>query len=132
MKAVAAHKANIRPLVHWFAACALTSALLLALALPARALDIDVNEYTLDNGMKVIVIPDRRAPVVTHMVWYRVGSADEELGKSGIAHYLEHLLFKGTKRLKPGEFSRIIRDQRRRGQRLHQLRLHRLFRADIC
>jgi len=110
MKAVAARKADIRTLVHWIAACALTSALLLALALPARALDIDVKEYTLDNGMKVIVIPDRRAPVVTHMVWYRVGSADEELGKSGIAHYLEHLLFKGTKRLKPGEFSRIIRN----------------------
>ena len=78
-------------------------------ATPARALDIDVSEYTLDNGMKVIVIPDRRAPVVTHMVWFRVGSADEELGKSGIAHYLEHLMFKGTKRLKPGEFSKIIR-----------------------
>lgn len=76
---------------------------------PARALDVDVSEYTLDNGMKVIVIPDHRAPVVTHMVWVRVGSADEELGKSGIAHYLEHLLFKGTKRLKPGEFSKIIR-----------------------
>ncbi|MEM9470839.1 MAG: pitrilysin family protein [Pseudomonadota bacterium] len=80
-----------------------------ASATPARALDVDVSEYTLDNGMKVIVIPDHRAPVVTHMVWVRVGSADEELGKSGIAHYLEHLLFKGTKRLKPGEFSKIIR-----------------------
>lgn len=80
-----------------------------ASAMPARALDVDVSEYTLDNGMKVFVIPDHRAPVVTHMVWYRVGSADEELGKSGIAHYLEHLLFKGTKRLKPGEFSKIIR-----------------------
>ena len=64
--------------------------------LPARALNVDVSEYTLDNGMKVFVIPDRRAPVVTHMVWVRVGSADEDLGKSGIAHYLEHLLFKGT------------------------------------
>ena len=87
-------------------------ALMLALtasAMPVRALDVDVSEYTLENGMKVFVIPDHRAPVVTHMVWYRVGSADEELGKSGIAHYLEHLLFKGTKRLKPGEFSKIIR-----------------------
>ncbi len=78
-------------------------------ATPVRALDVDVSEYTLDNGMTVIVIPDHRAPVVTHMVWVRVGSADEELGKSGIAHYLEHLLFKGTERLKPGEFSKIIR-----------------------
>ena len=77
---------------------------------PAVALNVDVAEHTLKNGMKVIVIPDRRAPVVTHMVWVRVGSADEELGKSGIAHYLEHLLFKGSKRLQPGEFSRIIRE----------------------
>jgi len=96
-------------LMRVFLACVLVTAVLMALALPARALDVKVSEFTLDNGMKVIVIPDRRAPVVTHMVWYRVGSADEELGKSGIAHYLEHLLFKGTKRLKPGEFSRIIR-----------------------
>lgn len=110
MKAVAARKASINPVIRWFAACVLTCAVLLALALPARALSVDVKQYTLENGMKVIVIPDRRAPVVTHMVWYRVGSADEELGKSGIAHYLEHLLFKGTKRLKPGEFSRIIRN----------------------
>ena len=88
--------------------CALVIALAASMA-PAQALDIDVSEYTLENGMKVIVIPDHRAPVVTHMVWYRVGSADEELGKSGIAHYLEHLLFKGTKRFEPGEFSKIIR-----------------------
>jgi len=87
-------------------------ALMLAMtasAVPVRALDVDVSEYTLENGMKVFVIPDHRAPVVTHMVWVRVGSADEELGKSGIAHYLEHLLFKGTEKLKPGEFSKIIR-----------------------
>ncbi len=92
--------------------CLALCALLLAMATsvaPAQALDIDVSEYTLENGMKVIVIPDHRAPVVTHMVWVRVGSADEELGKSGIAHYLEHLLFKGTERVKPGEFSKIIR-----------------------
>lgn len=80
------------------------------LAAPAHAINVDVKEHTLENGMKVIVIPDRRAPVVTSMLWLRVGSADEELGKSGIAHYLEHLLFKGTKRIKPGEFSRIIRN----------------------
>ncbi|MEM0906283.1 MAG: pitrilysin family protein [Pseudomonadota bacterium] len=52
--------------------------------------------FSLNNGMEVVVIPDRRAPIVTHMVWYRVGSADEPPGKSGIAHYLEHLMFKGT------------------------------------
>lgn len=62
----------------------------------------------LDNGLEIVVIPDHRAPVVTHMVWYRVGAADEPEGKSGIAHLLEHLMFKGTKTLGPGEFSQIV------------------------
>lgn len=62
----------------------------------------------LDNGMQVVVIENDRAPVVTHMVWYRAGAADEPAGKSGIAHYLEHLMFKGTKTRAPGEFSQII------------------------
>ncbi len=76
-------------------------------SLPASA-DTDITEYTLDNGMQVVVIPDRRAPVVTHMVWYRVGAADEKPGVSGIAHFLEHLMFKGTKDIAPGEFSKIV------------------------
>ena len=76
---------------------------------PARALNVDVTHFTLENGLEVVVIPDHRAPVVTHMVWYRVGSADEPQGEAGIAHYLEHLLFKGTKDLEPGEFSKIVR-----------------------
>jgi zinc protease len=59
--------------------------------------------------MEVVVIPDRRAPVVTHMVWYKVGAADEPQGKAGIAHFLEHLMFKGTPKYPVGEFSRIIR-----------------------
>lgn len=67
-----------------------------------------VTSFKLDNGMEAVVIEDHRAPVVTHMVWYRVGSADEEAGKSGIAHFLEHLLFKGTPSIPPGEFSKII------------------------
>jgi zinc protease len=62
----------------------------------------------LDNGMQIVVIPDHRAPVVTHMVWYRNGSADDPVGKSGIAHFLEHLMFKGTARYPAGEFSKII------------------------
>ncbi len=65
----------------------------------------DVTRTVLDNGLEVVVIPDRRAPVVTHMVWYKAGSADEPPGKSGIAHYLEHLMFKGTKTVPAGEFS---------------------------
>jgi len=76
---------------------------------PARALDVDVTRFTLENGMQVVVIPDRRAPVVTHMVWYNVGAADEPKGKSGIAHFLEHLMFKGTDTVAPGDFSRIVR-----------------------
>jgi len=64
--------------------------------------------FMLDNGMQVVVIEDRRAPVVTHMVWYRVGSADEPRGRSGIAHYLEHLMFKGTENVPPGEFSATV------------------------
>ncbi len=64
-----------------------------------------VTVATLKNGMKVVVIPDHRAPVVTHMVWYKVGAADEVPGKSGIAHFLEHLMFKGTKTHPAGEFS---------------------------
>ncbi|MBI1262040.1 MAG: insulinase family protein [Rhizobiales bacterium] len=64
--------------------------------------------FTLSNGMKVLVIPDHRAPVVTHMVWYTVGAADETPGKTGLAHFLEHLMFKGTKNIAPGEFSKIV------------------------
>lgn len=68
----------------------------------------DVAEFTLGNGMQVVVIPDRRAPVATHMVWYRNGSADDPLGKSGIAHFLEHLMFKGTEKHPQGEFSNVV------------------------
>ena len=64
--------------------------------------------FVLDNGLEVIVIPDHRAPVVTHMVWYRVGAADEPKGKSGIAHFLEHLMFKGTDKIPTAAFSKIV------------------------
>ena len=64
--------------------------------------------FTLRNGLQVVVITDRRAPVVTHMVWYRVGAADEPRGRSGVAHFFEHLMFKGTREIPPGEFSRTI------------------------
>lgn len=64
--------------------------------------------FRLSNGMEVLVIPDHRAPVVTHMVWYEVGAADEDAGKTGLAHFLEHLMFKGTAKIEPGQFSRIV------------------------
>ena len=64
--------------------------------------------FTLKNGLKIVVIENHRAPVVTHMLWYNVGAADEPPGKSGIAHFLEHLMFKGTVNRAPGEFSEIV------------------------
>jgi zinc protease len=92
-------------------ATTLLAASVLALALrwePAEAFGPDVSTFTLANGMEVVVIPDHRAPVATHMVWYRVGAADEGPGKSGIAHFLEHLMFKGTHKIAPGDFSKIV------------------------
>jgi zinc protease len=64
--------------------------------------------FTLSNGLQVLVIPDRRTPVVTQMIWYKVGSADETPGKSGLAHFLEHLMFKGTSKHPIGEFSQTV------------------------
>ena len=81
---------------------------LLALACATMARAEEVTTFTLDNGMDVVVIEDHRAPVVVHMVWYRIGSADEPVGASGVAHFLEHLLFKGTDKLAPGEFSATV------------------------
>lgn len=67
-----------------------------------------ISTYRLDNGLDVVVIPDRRVPVVTHMVWYKNGSADDPIGQSGIAHFLEHLMFKGTEHHPAGEFSKVV------------------------
>jgi zinc protease len=88
---------------------ALAALTALVLTLPAvtaaqRSAEDGIVHFALDNGMEVVVIPDHRAPVVTHMVWYKIGSADEPPGKSGIAHFFEHLMFKGTKNHGPGEF----------------------------
>ena len=91
------------------AICAIAVAMTFALPINfTRAASSAVSHFKLENGMEVVVIPDHRAPVVTHMVWYRVGAADEKRGVSGIAHFLEHLMFKGTKKIAPGEFSKII------------------------
>ena len=75
---------------------------------PARAAGPQIVHHKLENGLELVVIPDRRAPVVTHMIWYRVGGADEPAGKSGIAHFLEHLMFKGTKKHPAGLFSQRV------------------------
>ena len=68
----------------------------------------DVGHFMLANGLEVVVVPDRRTPVVTHMVWYKVGAADEPPGTSGIAHFLEHLMFKGTAKNPAGRFSQAV------------------------
>lgn len=64
--------------------------------------------FKLDNGLRVVVLENRRAPIVLQMVWYRTGAADERPGERGVAHLVEHLMFRGTKNLDPGEFSRIV------------------------
>jgi zinc protease len=69
---------------------------------------LEASHFTLGNGLEVVVIPDHRTPVVTHMVWYKVGSADETAGKSGLAHFLEHLMFKGTKKNPLGRYSQTV------------------------
>jgi zinc protease len=67
-----------------------------------------VADFTLGNGLEVVVVPDHRAPVVTHMIWYKVGAADETPGKSGLAHFLEHLMFKGTAQNPGNRFSQEV------------------------
>ncbi|MFW5431616.1 MAG: M16 family metallopeptidase [Methylophilaceae bacterium] len=70
--------------------------------------EVSVEEFTLKNGMKILVQEDHRSPVVVSQVWYRAGALDEVNGKTGVAHVLEHMMFKGTKKIKPGQFSRLI------------------------
>lgn len=91
----------------------LALATVIALSLPAFAQDAPqeaaaIEHFTLDNGLEIVVIPDHRAPIVTHMVWYKIGSADEAPGKSGIAHFFEHLMFKGTAKHPGGELDRVV------------------------
>jgi zinc protease len=93
-----------------FVACFLAVGLT-AYALPGSAETAPaatVAHYTLANGLELVVVPDHRTPVVTHMIWYKVGSADEPAGKSGIAHFLEHLMFKGTAKNPAGRFSQTL------------------------
>ncbi len=88
---------------------------MLGLLTPSPAPSVDggatsqkVEQFTLDNGLQVLVLPDRRAPTAVHMLWLRTGAMDEVDGRSGLAHMLEHMLFKGSKALPPGEFSRRV------------------------
>lgn len=87
-------------------------------ASPTVAAVFSPKTFTLANGLQVVVIESHRVPVVRHMVIYRVGAADDPPGKSGLAHYLEHLMFKGTTSIKPGEFSKIVARNGGRGNAL--------------
>jgi zinc protease len=83
-------------------------AALASTSLAAEQAGREIADFTLTNGLELVVIPDHRAPVVTHMIWYRVGAADETPGKSGLAHFLEHLMFKGTAKNPAGKFSQVV------------------------
>jgi len=90
---------------------ALLAALLSAAPLAAQETPPPpVSHFTLENGLELVVIPDRRAPVVTHMVWYRVGAADDPAGQSGVAHFLEHLMFKGTEKYPAGALDGMVNE----------------------
>jgi len=82
--------------------------LILSVSLASSSLAAQVQEFVLDNGLKVLLLEERKSPVVTFQVWYRVGGRNEKDGKSGLAHFLEHMIFKGTPTTGPEEYSRII------------------------
>ena len=91
----------------------IVTAVTLSFVLPlssAQAKLFDIEEFTLDNGLQVIVIPNHKAPIVKQMVWYKVGSVDEPAGKGGLAHLLEHLMFRGTEDVEDGVFNQIVSD----------------------
>lgn len=102
---------SLRPMSSRLGALCLAAAIGLCTALPPQRAQAGVyypESFTLANGMQVVVVTNRRVPVVSHMVWYKVGAADEPYGKSGMAHFLEHLMFRGTASIGPGEFSQRI------------------------
>ena len=88
--------------------CCLALSLFSLAAFPGSSHATDVREVVLDNGLKILLLEDHKSPAVTFQVWYRVGSRNEKDGKSGLAHFLEHMMFKGTPTTKPEEYSRII------------------------
>src|SRR5471032_3016615 len=103
--AISSMQRRLRALVVFIAMLATN---LLPWAASAEPSGAKVTDFTLSNGLELVVIPDHRAPVVTHMIWYKVGAADETLGKSGLAHFLEHLMFKGTAKNPTGMFSQVV------------------------
>ncbi len=92
----------------WARAAAVVLIGLWIVTAPASAQVFNAETITLQNGLQVVVVPNHRAPILSHMVWYKIGAADEVQGHSGIAHFLEHLMFKGTDSVPPGQFSKIV------------------------
>jgi len=104
------HRSTVRRMISRAAlgGVAISAAVVIHGVAPALAAGPEISHFTLANGLEVVVIPDHRTPVVTHMIWYKVGSADETPGKSGLAHFLEHLMFKGTAKNPEGKFSQTL------------------------
>src|SRR5476649_1663455 len=103
--AISSMQRRLRALVVFIAMLATN---LLPWAASAEPAGAKIADFTLANGLELVVIPDHRAPIVTHMIWYKVGAADETPGKSGLAHFLEHLMFKGTAKNPTGRFSQAV------------------------
>lgn len=99
---------NLRVLVRVAALVVVATGCLWLTVAASRAAVFNPESFVLPNGLQVVVVENHRAPIVVQMVWYKVGAADEVAGKSGIAHFLEHLMFKGTEKVPPGEFSKIV------------------------
>ena len=109
LKTTRSSRLTTTPLFRRLCASALLTAVLVAgKGQISEAAVFNPETFTLDNGMQVVVITNRRAPVVTHHVWYRIGSSDSPPGKSGLPHFHEHLMFKATKDLASGEFSKEV------------------------
>lgn len=108
-----AHRTTLRGTFLSIAIAGLLSSLVLAIALlagtaNAAAPQSKPSQFELPNGLRIVVVPDHRAPIVTHMVFYKIGSADEGPGEQGLAHYLEHMMFMGTPTFAKGEFDRFV------------------------
>ena len=99
---------SLRASRRWLVAGGLAAALSVLPQLAGAAGVFNPESFTLKNGLQVVVIPNHRVPVISHMVWYRVGAADETAGKTGLAHMLEHMMFKGTREVPAGQFSHIV------------------------
>src|SRR5262249_30548790 len=88
----------------------LLPSLFFSVAAAETGLAEQASDIVLANGLKVILLENHKAPLVTFQVWYRVGSRNEVWGKTGLSHMLEHMMFKGTPKVGPGEFSRIVQE----------------------